>query len=126
MAATVIGLLLVAVKSLVVNIIGMVFVGIGYMCIFQTLMVLLKNLFPEHLRGQCEGLRCIFYILIPMCIGTPIGSAIIKKSGIEIVNQYGITGYSADSSLFIIATVWTLLTLVPIAAYAKAKKQAKS
>ena len=122
-AATAVGLPLVAMKGMAVNMVGMVFVGIGYMCIFQTLMVLLKNLFPEHLRGQCEGLRCIFYILIPMCIGTPIGSAIIKGSGIEIINQYGEKGFSADGTLFIIAAVWTLLTLIPIAMYNKSRRQ---
>ena len=116
---TVIGLPLVALKGLVINIVGMFFVGAGYMCIFQTLMVLLKNLFPEDKRGQCEGLRCIFYTLVPMCIGTPIGSAIIKANGTEVVNEYGITGYSANPNLFIIAAVWTLLTLIPITLFKK-------
>lgn len=117
--STVIGLPLVSMSGMVINIIGMVFVGIGYMCIFQTLMVLLKNLFPVELRGQCEGLRCIFYILIPMCVGTPIGSAIIRSGGMEVVNEYGIVGYSANHSLFLIAAAWTLVTLIPITMYKK-------
>lgn len=58
-----------------------------------------------------------------MCIGTPIGSAIIKGSGIEIINQYGEKGFSADGTLFIIAAVWTLLTLIPIAMYNKSRRQ---
>ena len=120
---TVIGLSLVAFKGLVINMIGMFFVGIGYMCIFQTLMVLLKNLFPEDKRGQCEGLRCIFYTLIPMCIGTPIGSAIIKANGTTVVNEYGITGYSAKPNLFIIAAIWTLLTLIPITLFRKENRK---
>ena len=82
-------------------------------------MILLKNLFPPEKRGQCEGLRCVFYILIPMCIGTPVGSAIIKATGIEIINDLGQTGYSAGPALFFIAAAWTLLSLVPITVYKK-------
>ncbi|MGN0736526.1 MAG: MFS transporter [Anaerovoracaceae bacterium] len=118
-ALTVVGLPLLTIAGTAANIIGMVLVGGGYMCIFQSLMILLKNLFPPEKRGQCEGLRCVFYILIPMCIGTPVGSAIIKSTGLEIINDLGQTGYSAGPTLFFIAAAWTLLSLVPITVYKK-------
>ncbi len=101
-------------KDSIPMIVGIFFVGAGYMCIFQTLMVMLKNMYPEETRAQCEGLRYVFYVLIPMCIGTPIGTAIIKKTGIPTVNDYGIEGFAAGNNLFIIAAAWTLLTFIPI------------
>ncbi len=101
-------------KDAVPMIVGIFFVGAGYMCIFQTLMVMLKNMYPEEVRAQSEGLRYIFYVLIPMCVGTPIGTAIIKRTGIPVVNDYGIEGYAAGNNLFLIAAAWTVLTFLPI------------
>ena len=113
--SSIIGLLTVGlVKGTAATVAAIFFIGAGYMVIFQTLMVMLKNLYPPEIRAQCEGLRSIFYVMIPMCVGTPIGSAIIKASGIATVNEYGITGYAAANNLFLIAAAVMLITFIPI------------
>ncbi len=114
-AATVIGLVCAGVsKKFIPTVIGLFGIGVGYMSIFQTLMVLLKNLYPRGAKGQYEGLRCVFYVCIPMCIGTPIGSAIINSTGVEMVNEYGVAGHAANNNIFLWAAAWIALTIIPI------------
>lgn len=114
-AATVIGLVCAGVsKKFIPTVIGLFGIGVGYMSIFQTLMVLLKNLYPRGANGQYEGLRCVFYVCIPMCIGTPIGSAIINSTGVEMVNEYGVAGHAANNNIFLWAAAWIALTIIPI------------
>ncbi|MCR4722381.1 MAG: MFS transporter [Eubacteriales bacterium] len=114
-ASTIAGLISLGLfKGLPATVIGLFLIGVGYMTIFQTLMVLLKNLYPEGQKGQSEGLRCVFYVCIPMCIGTPIGSMIINNTGIRMVNEYGIEGYSAAGNIYLWAAAWIVLTVIPI------------
>lgn len=118
-ALTVFGLLLVWIPKTFVTCLGIFLFGTGYMCIYQALMVMLKNCMPKSMHGQSEGIRQIFYVVIPMCIGTPIGSFLIKHFGFAMKNEYGVAGYSANWVVFIAAALWMPLTLIPIT---KAKK----
>ena len=111
---TVAGLLLVWIPKTVVTCLGIFLFGTGYMCIYQALMVMLKNSMPASMHGQSEGIRQIFYVVIPMCVGTPIGSFLIKHFGYAMQNEYGVAGYSANWVVFITAALWMPLTLIPI------------
>ncbi len=93
---------------------GIFLFGTGYMCIYQALMVMLKNSMPPEMHGQSEGIRQIFYVVIPMCIGTPIGSWLIKRFGFAMQNEYGVAGYSANWVTFAVAACWMPLVLIPI------------
>jgi len=121
-ALTIAGLCIVWVRSTPVTCIGIFLFGTGYMCIYQALMVMLKNHMPANMHGQSEGIRQIFYVVIPMCIGTPIGSWLIKHFGFAMTNEYGVAGYSANWVTFIVAACWMPLTLIPIT---MAKKEYK-
>ena len=113
-ALTIAGLLIVWVNKTWVTCLGIFLFGTGYMCIYQALMVMLKNAMPANMHGQSEGIREIFYVVIPMCIGTPIGSFLIKNFGFAMENEYGVAGYSANWVTFIAAACWMPLTLIPI------------
>ena len=113
-ALTIAGLCIVWVRSTPVTCIGIFLFGTGYMCIYQALMVMLKNTMPSNMHGQSEGIRQVFYVVIPMCIGTPIGSWLIKHFGFAMQNEYGVAGYSANWVTFIVAACWMPLTLIPI------------
>ena len=118
-AVTVAGLLIVWIPNTIVTCLGIFLFGTGYMCIYQALMVMLKNSMPASMHGQSEGIRQVFYVVIPMCIGTPIGSFLIKHFGFAMQNEYGVAGYSANWVTFIVAALWMPLVLIPIR---KAKK----
>ena len=101
-----------------VVILGTIFVGGGYMCIYQALMIWCKNLYPESQRGQLEGVRLVFYVLVPMISGPVIAEPIVENLGIYIeqMEQNGAIqpGYTPSWHLFIIAAAVALLTLIPI------------
>ena len=111
---TIAGLSICWINITAVTCLGIFLFGVGYMCIYQSLMVMLKNSMPAHARGQSEGIRQIFYVVIPMCVGTPIGSWLIKNFGFAMQNEYGVAGYSANWVTFIVAACWMPLTLIPI------------
>ena len=92
---------------------GVLFVGIGYILFLQTITVWSKRLYPEDSRGQFEGIRIIFYVLIPMVVAPLISNPIIKRSG-EFVDEYGFTEYLPTNTLFLAGVVIVLLTLIPL------------
>lgn len=113
-AVTIAGLLIVWIPNTILTCLGIFLFGTGYMCIYQALMVMLKNCMPQSMHGQSEGIRQIFYVVIPMCIGTPIGSFLIKQFGYAMKNEYGVAGYSANWVTFVVAALWMPLVLLPI------------
>lgn len=107
-------------------IIAIILVGGGYMVIYQTLMVWCKNLYPEDQRGQLEGVRLFFYVLLPMVIGPLIANPIINLHGKDITIQYptgAITGKSPSVEIFYAAFALVFLTFIPLYfAYREEKK----
>lgn len=98
-------------------IVGIFFLGGGYMCLYQTLMVWVKNLYPEDMRSQFEGVRMIFYVCIPMFLGTLVGDFIVQLMGNKITVTYptgDIEGFAPSYWLFIVAAVLVLFTFIPI------------
>lgn len=113
--------------ELAIILIGIFFVGAGYMCLYQALMVWIKNLYPEDMRSRFEGIRMLFYVCIPMFLGTLVGNVIVQNMGNEIVLVYErgeVTGFAPNYWLFIIAAGLALLTFIPITlAYFEIKKR---
>ena len=99
--------------------IGVLLVGIGYILFLQTITVWSKRLYPEDARGQFEGIRIIFYVLIPMVVAPLISNPIIKRNG-EIIDENGFTAYLPTNTLFLAGVVIVLLTLIPLWAANKA------
>lgn len=98
-------------------IIGVVMVGSGYVVTLQTVTVWGKALYPENARGQFEGIRIIFFVLIPMIIGPLIANPIINKFGKEITKEYKtgiISGMAPDKTLFLAAAITSLFAFIPL------------
>lgn len=100
-----------------IPILGCVFlVGVGYVLITQTCMIWVKGLFPEESKGQFEGVRVLFFTLIPMLIGTLIGNFIIKHTA-QGDPQYDSNGFLIEvpqENLFLWASIMVLLTFIPL------------
>jgi MFS family permease len=88
--------------------------GAGYILIMQSMTMWVKQLYPAESRGQFEGIRVMFFTLIPMIIGTIIGNAVIKNGAGTIVNQYGITENIPTESMYLWAALLVLLAFVPL------------
>ena len=91
-------------------------IGTGYVLIMQTGMIWVRGLFPEESRGQFEGIRVLFFTLIPMLIGTLIGNAIIKGTPQDQapVDVYGNPIDVPQENLFLYAGLMVLLTFIPL------------
>jgi predicted MFS family arabinose efflux permease len=100
-------------SNLVLLLIGVVLAGVGYVLISQTLTIWVKRLYPEDNRGQFEGVRIVFFVLIPMVLGPVIANPIIKNYGKPIIVD-GKAGMAPTSILFIVAAIIALITIIPI------------
>ena len=91
-------------------------IGTGYVLIMQTGMIWVRGLFPEESRGQFEGVRIVFFTLVPMFIGTLIGNAIIKGTPQDTVlaDVYGNPIDVPQENLFLYAGILVLLTFLPL------------
>ena len=88
--------------------------GVGYILIMQSMTMWIKQLYPEDSRGQFEGIRVLFFTLIPMIIGTSIGNFVIKHGAGTITNEYGIVENIPTESMFLMAAIVVVFTLIPL------------
>lgn len=108
-----------------VMLLGVFLIGCGYVIFLQSISVWAKSLYPQESKGQFEGIRIIFFVLIPMIIAPLISNPIIKKSG-EIINEYGFVEYLPTGVLFKIAALISLVTFVPLFMAGKYSKESKN
>ena len=114
-AATVLGLAVLGLSGTNIALIelGVIVAGVGYVLMMQTTTAWAKNLYPEAQRGQFEGVRIIFYVLVPMVLGPSGASLVIERFGVPVTIN-GAAGMSPSNVLFYIAAALSLLTLVPL------------
>lgn len=97
--------------------IGVIVVGTGYVLFMQTAMVWNKSLYPEGTKGRFEGIRVIFFVLIPMVFGSLIANPLIQTWGKDaIIEVAGVmrAGKAPSEVLFIAAEIITLFAFIPL------------
>jgi len=82
----------------------------------------IRNLTPTDKVGHFQGIRMIFYVLIPMIIGPAIGSAVIKGSGLTYINQYNQVSDVPTPVIFLAAAIAAVVVLVPLLLEFRAEK----
>jgi len=93
---------------------GVFLVGVAYVLVMQTVTVWVKQLYPEKTRGQFEGVRLVFFMLIPMLAGTGLGSLIVTTGAGTVTDANGITANIPTESIFFWAAWIALLAFVPL------------
>lgn len=93
--------------------VGLFFFGCGYIMFMQVTSVWMKQLFPEEAKGQFEGFRIVFFVLIPWIVSPFIANPIIKNNG-EILDSNGLTAYLPTNVLFLVSTLLILATFIPL------------
>lgn len=101
--------------------VGLFFFGCGYIMFMQVTSVWMKQLFPEEAKGQFEGFRIVFFVLIPWIVSPFIANPIIKNNG-EILDSNGLTAYLPTNVLFLVSTLLILVTFVPLIFAARERK----
>ncbi len=94
---------------------GIFVVGVGYVGILQTTKVWAKQLYPANAKGQFEGIRILFFVLIPMIGGSLIGQAVVKTSGETFLEEAsGQMQYVPNGNIFIVGAAVIALSLIPV------------
>ena len=107
--------------TVVMLLLGILLVGVGYVLLNQTTTAWAKNLYPEDSRGQFEGVRIVFVVLIPMILGPSAANIAIANWGVPVTID-GAAGMAPSAALFVLAAVIMALVLVPAALAVKNKK----
>ena len=99
--------------------VGIFLAGAGYILVVQSVTMWVKELYPEEAKAQFEGIRILFFTLLPMFGGTVLGNIIIKNGSGTFVNEHGITENIPTESIYGWAALLVLLTFIPLFAGAK-------
>lgn len=73
----------------------------------------LMDLYPEQQRGQFQGIRMIFMVMLPMVIGPAIGAFLIRSYGIPTVLN-GEAGFIPTPVIYYMAAAINLLAILPL------------
>jgi MFS family permease len=73
----------------------------------------LKDLYPSQQRGQFQGVRMVFWVLLPMVIGPAIGSFLIRSFGIPTMLN-GEAGFIPTPVIYYAAALINLLAILPL------------
>lgn len=101
---------------------GVFLLGLGYILFLQAVTVWSKQLYPADARGQFEGIRILFFVLIPMVVAPLLSNPIIKRSG-EYVDENGFTAYLPTHTLLLAGSAMVLLSIIPLVIAAKHHKK---
>ncbi|MCL2494254.1 MAG: MFS transporter [Oscillospiraceae bacterium] len=84
----------------------------------------IRDYMPEAQRGHFNGIRMIFFVLIPMVAGPFIGARIIK-SGPTFLDEFGAAQIIPNPGIFLGAAIVALAMFIPMAIIYKKSKEDK-
>ncbi len=86
---------------------------IGYVVLQIQLNASVRDYIPEDKVGLFQGIRMIFFVLIPMVVGPWLGDIACRTSNFTII-EYGEEKLVPSTSMFFFAAVVALLIYVPL------------
>ncbi|MFA5006775.1 MAG: MFS transporter [Candidatus Izemoplasmatales bacterium] len=105
-------LLWIARDPLFVGIAGFVMMS-GNLVFTGVLNAKMRDRTPLGKAGRFQGIRMIFFVLIPMIVGPFIGSSVIRGNG-ETFVEFGVVKDLPTPAIFLAAAIVCVLTLVPL------------
>ena len=82
-----------------------------------------RDYMPEGKVGSFQGIRIIFYVLIPMIIGPFVGNIVCRFSKITYTNEYNVVTSAPGNVMFWAAAIVAVLTLIPVIILRKNNKK---
>lgn len=84
----------------------------------------IRNLTPPDKTGRFQGVRMVFYIMLPMVVGSIVSGAISSSPRyIMGVDEFGNAVYTCPPIMFMLAAIVVLLAIVPTIFLLKAKRE---
>lgn len=121
----IIGLLIMffAKTNLYFMLIGAAFTLIGYVVIMIQFGANVRDSIPQDKVGLFQGVRMIFFVLIPMVVGPTLGNYATKNSTVTITDVSGAESMLPTEMMFLYAAVVAVLIFIPLIPYLKKDKQ---
>ena len=94
--------------------IGVAPTAIGYVVLGILFNASVKDFIPAGKAGLFQGIRMIFFVLIPMVLGPAIGDIACRSSAITYINEYGVETIVPAKSMFLYAAIVSIITLIPL------------
>lgn len=88
---------------------------LGYVAVPTILNSLVRQEIPEGMEGSFMGIRMIFVVALPMCIGPFIGDGLNAAYGETYVNEYLVETALPSRYGYLVALALLLLVLIPTA-----------
>ena len=110
-------------KNIVVFFICAVPALVGWALFGIAMNASVRDYMPEGKVGSFQGIRIIFYVLIPMIIGPFIGNIVCRFSKITYTNEYNVVTSAPGNVMFWAAAVVAVLTLIPVILLRKNNKK---
>ncbi len=113
-------------KSIVIFFIAAVPALAGWALFTVAIGASVRDFMPEDKVGAFQGIRIIFFVLIPMIVGPFIGNIVCRFSQFTYTNDYGVVTSAPGNAMFWAAAAAAILTLIPVFILRKKTAQAKN
>ena len=87
---------------------------IGYLVLTIQFGATVRDYTPPEKAGLFQGIRMIFFVLIPMVVGPAIGDIACRSVGASYINEYGIETLVPDAKMFLYSAVVAVLVFIPL------------
>lgn len=74
----------------------------------------IRDYMPEGKVGVFQGIRMIFFVLIPMIVGPFIGNLVCRISSVTYTNEYGVVTSAPGAVMFWASAAVAILILIPV------------
>lgn len=101
---------------------GLVMIA-GYVGVPTILNSLIRSKIPAGEEGTFMGVRMIFVVALPMCIGPFIGDALNENLGETYTGTYGVTSFTPTRYDYLVALGFLLLILLPLYFYFRLERK---
>lgn len=112
-------------KNIVVFFICAVPALLGWALLSIAMNASIRDFMPEGKVGVFQGIRILFFVLIPMIIGPFIGNIVCRFSKITYTNEYGVVTSAPGNVMFWAAAAVAVLTLIPVIILRRKNAKAK-
>ena len=119
-ACLIVGLLILSTSTnMFTMLIGIAPTFIGYLVLTIQLNATTRDFIPKDKVGLFQGIRMIFFVLIPMVVGPTIGNIACLSVGAKYINEYGVETTIPDAKMFLYSAIVAALVFIPLFALLK-------
>ena len=114
-------LILSSTKNIVGVIVGVAPTLIGYLVLTIQLAATVRDNIPQDKVGLFQGVRMIFFVMIPMVVGPTLGNIATKNSNVTYMEN-GVEKILPTEAMFLYAAIVAVFIFIPMIAFLKKDK----